>query len=156
MVVRLRTRGFSLVEVTLAIGIIAFAFVAIFGLLPAGLTSFRRAMDYSIGTQIVSRLTNEAIQTDYSELIKITPEAPMLRYFDDQGNEVKDDKDYLYSAEVSVVAPTELPNSITPATPSLATVTIKLANNPSHRVGPFASGSGVPFDTFTAMIAKNQ
>ena len=37
--------GFSLIEVTLAIGIIAFAFVALFGLLPTGMQTFRASVD---------------------------------------------------------------------------------------------------------------
>ena len=37
--------AFSLVEVTLAIGIIAFAFVALFGLLPTGMQTFRTSVD---------------------------------------------------------------------------------------------------------------
>lgn len=37
--------AFSLIEVTLSIGIIAFALIAIFGLIPVGLTSGREAID---------------------------------------------------------------------------------------------------------------
>ncbi|MEY2480538.1 MAG: hypothetical protein QOI04_1465 [Verrucomicrobiota bacterium] len=40
-----RQSGFSLVEVTLAIGIIGFALLAIFGLIPVGLKSSRDAVD---------------------------------------------------------------------------------------------------------------
>ena len=45
--------GFSLVEVSLAIGIIAFAFVALFSLMPTGLTTFRSAIDTSNETWIM-------------------------------------------------------------------------------------------------------
>lgn|GEM_PF-6307406 len=47
-----RRRGFTLIETAFAIGIVAFAFVALIGLLPAGLTNFREAMDPSVGAQI--------------------------------------------------------------------------------------------------------
>ena len=40
-----RTAAFSMVEVTLALGIVAFALLAIFGLLPVGLTASRNAAD---------------------------------------------------------------------------------------------------------------
>lgn len=40
-----RVTAFSLIEVTLAIGIIAFALVAIFALIPVGLNSSREAID---------------------------------------------------------------------------------------------------------------
>lgn len=146
-------RGFSLIEVVLCIGIVAFAFLAVFSMLPVGLTTFRQAIDNSLGSQIVQRLVGEAQQTDYPTLIT-TP--AYLRYFDEQGNEVTADKEYLYTAEISVTAPTTLPNTSTPPTGSLATVTIKLANNPGRNPSPFASTSKVPFTTYTAMIAKNQ
>lgn len=149
----MQTAAFSLVEVVLAIGIISFAFVAVFGLLPVGLHSFRQSIDNSLGSQIVQRLINEAQQTDYPALIATTSS---LRYFDDQGREVPALKDSIYTAEVSVVAPTTLPNTTSPPTESLATVIVKLANNPGHRAAPFAAGSKVPYSTFCALIAKNQ
>ena len=151
-----RRAGFSLVEVVLAIGIVSFAFVGMFGLLPAGLNTFRQAIDNSVGSQIVQRLVNEAQQTDFPELIKITTAAPSVRYFDDQGNEMTASGNYLYYAELSVLAPTALPGASTPATQSLATVTIRLANNPGHKASPFDPGSKVSYATYTALIAKNQ
>lgn len=96
--------GFSLVEVVLAVGVVAFAFVAILGLIPAGLTQFRQAIDTSVCAQIAQRVIMDAQQTDYDLLIDKTglpssvPDyytfrAPMVansefRYFDEQGNEV--------------------------------------------------------------------
>lgn len=148
-----RLRAFSLIEVVLCIGIIAFAFLAIFGMLPVGLATFRQAMDNTVGAQIIQRLVGEAQQTDFPALIA-TPTT--LRYFDDQGNELTADKDYIYTAEIAVVAPTRLPNTSTAPTTSLATVTIKLANNPGHLPSPFATTSKVRFTTHTALIAKNQ
>lgn len=148
-----RVRGFSLVEVVLAIGVVALAFIPIFSLLPAGLTTFRQAIDNSLGSQIVQRLVGDAQQTDYATLIAT---ATYQRYFDEQGNEVTSDKDYLYTAEISVNALTELPNASVPPTGSLTTVTIKLANNPSHKPSPFGPASRVPYTTYTALIAKNQ
>jgi len=146
-------RGFSLVEVILSIGVVSFAFLAMFGLMPAGLVIFRQAIDNSLGSQIVQRIVGEAQQTDYPTLIA---SGVAQRYFDDQGNEVASDKDYLYVAEVSVVAPTELLNASVPPSDSLATVTIKLANNPGHLSLPFASTSRIAFTVYTALIAKNQ
>jgi uncharacterized protein (TIGR02598 family) len=150
----LRKAGFSLVEVVLAIGVVAFAFVALFGLLPAGLSTFRQALDNSLGSQIVQRLVNEAQQTDFPTLIA-TPTGP-LRYFDDQGNEVGAIADSIYTAEVSVAPTTKLPDTRPDPTPSLATVTVKLANNPGRNPSPFAATSKIRYATYTALIAKNQ
>ena len=65
-----RDAAFTLIEVTPSIGIIAFAFLAIFGRIPSGLGVFRQAMDTSVGAQIGQHVLNDAAQTDFSELIK--------------------------------------------------------------------------------------
>ena len=146
--------AFSLIEVVLAIGIVSFAFVGMFALLPAGMTIFRQAIDNSIGSQIVQRIVNEAQQTDFPVL---TAAPVTTRYFDDQGNEVTAANNSLYTAEVSVLARTDVPapNEKSRPTDSLATVTIKLANNPGHNASPFAAGSKVPYGTYFAYIAKS-
>lgn len=85
--------GFSLVEVVLAIGVVAFAFVAIFSLLPVGMGVFRQAMDTSVSAQIVQRVVGDATETEFEQLIanpaKGNYYALPVRYFDDQGTEVK-------------------------------------------------------------------
>src|SRR5262249_8294149 len=109
---RRRTSGFSLVEIALAIGIIAFAFVALMSLMPAGLTTYRRALDISICTQIAQKIVTEAQQTDFDTLSDANNTIAKLpasgapghdysfrmhypgtsdvwvRYFDEQGSEI--------------------------------------------------------------------
>lgn len=96
--------AFSLIEVTLAIGIVAFAFIPILGMLPTGLGVFRNAMNVSVSAQIAQRLVSEAQQSDFDALVPYAGNslagvtlggsegkqffALPLRYFDDQGNEV--------------------------------------------------------------------
>lgn len=145
--------GFSLVELVLAIGIVSFAFVSLFALLPAGLTTFRKTMDTTIGSQIVHRIINEAQQTDYTTLIN-TP--TLDRYFDDQGNEVNSLDNSIYTVEVSITAPTPLPNTSTPDSTSLATVIVKFANNPAHKATPFDVAGPNSYSVYSAVIAKNQ
>lgn len=100
-------RAFNLIEVTIALGIIAFAFVGLFTLLPNGMQTFRHSMELSVCTQIAQRVINDAQQTDFSTLIdeKNLPaysdenaaltfraplvSAPAYRYFDDQGDEIR-------------------------------------------------------------------
>jgi uncharacterized protein (TIGR02598 family) len=60
--------GFSLIEVTLAIAIIAFAFVALIGLLPAGLGVFNQTMDASNAMRISSDLTSMLQATEFENL----------------------------------------------------------------------------------------
>ena len=64
------TAAFSLVEVTLAIGIIAFAFVALFSLLPIGLQRLRDSIDTASEAWIMQGL-NSMVQT--TEWEKIYP-----------------------------------------------------------------------------------
>ncbi len=45
------TQAFSLIEVTLALGIVSFALVAVLGLLPTGLNTQRQAVNQSFGVQ---------------------------------------------------------------------------------------------------------
>ena len=110
---RPRVQAFSLIEVVLAIGIVAFAFVALIGLLPAGLANFRKAMNTSVGSEIGQRVFGDLQQSDFDSLLSETvpslsskesanqaPQTPTAspgvgsvgflprRYFDDQGNEV--------------------------------------------------------------------
>lgn len=102
---RSRLGGFSLVEVVMAIGIIAFAFVALLGMLPTGLNTFRKAMDTSVSAQIAQKIAGELQETDYFTLLEqaknggsdlrnmtTNPDDQFgslpIRYFDDQGSEI--------------------------------------------------------------------
>lgn len=101
---RTSTSGFTLVEVALAIGIVAFAFVALLALLPAGQNAFRQSIDVAVCGQIAQRILNEAQMSDFQTLIDArhvgneatenftfrapTVSKPAFRYFDDQGREL--------------------------------------------------------------------
>lgn len=63
-----RASAFSLIEVTMAIGIVAFAFVSIMGMLPVALNAFNRSVDSTIETQIAQRLYANAQQVKFSEI----------------------------------------------------------------------------------------
>ena len=89
--------GFSLVEIALAVGIVAFAFVGLMGLLPVGLAHFRTAIDASVGSQIFQRVVTDLEQMEFDTLLALGDTAPESkgdffvlkpRYFDDQGAEV--------------------------------------------------------------------
>lgn len=158
--------GFSLVEVVLAIGVMAFAFVGIFSLLPAGLTNFRQAMDLSVGAQIAQRVIGDAQQTDFNVLVdeKNLPttanytfrapkvSAPALRYFDEQANEVvpknpaslssEEKAKIIYHVNVRVMPQTALPKTNTGGdAPHVATLTVQVANNPANKVIAISTAS---------------
>jgi uncharacterized protein (TIGR02598 family) len=100
--VGLRRAGFSLVEVTLAIGVVAFAFVALFALLPGGMTTFRRTIELGVCSQIAQQVISDLQQTEFARLVGSGTVVSnggqsfrwpamgdsRLRYFDEAGNEV--------------------------------------------------------------------
>lgn len=51
--------GFSLVEVTLALGVAAFCLLAVFGLLPIGLKTQQTAIEQTAATRIVSAVASD-------------------------------------------------------------------------------------------------
>jgi uncharacterized protein (TIGR02598 family) len=57
-----RAAGFSLVEVSLALGIAAFALIAIFGLLPVGLGSTQDSIQQSIATNFATAIVADLRQ----------------------------------------------------------------------------------------------
>ena len=76
------SRGFSLVEVALALGIVAFAFVSLFGLLPVGLGVFRTAIDVGNETWIMQGLNSMVQVTEWSKLDDLEKE---IFYYNEEG-----------------------------------------------------------------------
>lgn len=82
--------GFSLVEVTLSIGIIAVAFVALLGLLPVGMSTFRGSIDASNEMWIMQGFNSMVMTTDYARVKDLSFEQPKsdIYYFDEEGRRV--------------------------------------------------------------------
>lgn len=76
-----RLRAFSLIEVVISIGIVSFAMVALVGMLPVGLNTFRRAINTTVESQIVQGITSDLQLTDYTKL----PATAVVNYYDEQG-----------------------------------------------------------------------
>ena len=66
-----RRSGFSLVEVAIAISIFAIALVALLGLLPGGMTTFRKAMDTTVTAQIAQRIMHDFEQAEFNTVIDL-------------------------------------------------------------------------------------
>lgn len=153
----LTRRAFSLVEVTIAIGIVAFAFVALVGVLPVGLQTFRRAVDASVGAQITQRIINDIQQTDFDVLMDghTSPFLAAPRYFDDQGSEVTAPSAAVYHVKTWVKPSTDLPgNPSTASNGKLATVTIQIVNNPGNRAIATDSATGMWNDRTVCMVTS--
>ena len=135
-------------EVTLALGIMAFALLAVFGLLPVGMNTFRSAMNTSVGGQIAQRVINDAQQADFNQLITDSTGATItvsgtkaLRYFSEEGDEVipatpatltpAERQRILYWVNTRIVPVTGEPSSASPqSNANIATVTVQVMFNP--------------------------
>jgi len=164
---RKRQAAFSLVEIAMALGIVSFAFISVLGLLPVGLSTFRKAINASIGSQIVQKVINEAQQTDFNQLItdqsgqSIQPGSTGVkanRYFDEQGNELNTPAQSVYQVNTRITPSTVMPNNGGNA--YLATVTIQIVNNPGN-VNITSSAnlwcdSRFSISNYSAFVARNQ
>lgn len=107
----IRLQGFSLVEVVMALGIMSFALMGIVGLLPAGLSQFRQAVDVTTKAQISQELTSMVQRTEFSDLSEFGTEgSPKISYYDSEGAELDDAKKdtYAYMAKTYVANLTQL------------------------------------------------
>src|SRR5438552_3303207 len=85
------TSGFSLVELTLALGIAAFCLIAVFGLMPIGVQTNRNATSQTAATSILSsviadiRATPKTTSTSTQYGIALSTNSTTTLYFDGQG-----------------------------------------------------------------------
>jgi uncharacterized protein (TIGR02598 family) len=85
------TAAFSLVELTLAIGIAAFCLIAVFGLMPVGVQTNRNATSQTAATSILSnviadlRATPKAASTSTQYGIAFSANSTTTLFFDGQG-----------------------------------------------------------------------
>lgn len=154
--------GFSLIEVTLALGVVSFALVAVLGLIPVGMVAFRKAVDVSVGSQIVQQVVADFQQADFATLTQA--QAPAYRYFDDQGVEQTGGKG-LYQVNVVVDATAGVPGAAASTVPgNLARLIVEIVKNPANRtLVRGADGSiqadpthGITVARYPAFVAKSQ
>lgn len=78
--------GFSLPEVAMAIGIIAVAFVTLLSLLPAGLNTYRAAIDEANETWILQSMNSLVQTTDFARIPDLDyRQGKDIFYFDEEG-----------------------------------------------------------------------
>ena len=80
------SRGFSLVEVVLAIGMLSFSLVGLLGLMPMVLGSVRESMNLTTQTLIIQALASEAHTLNFSEVTNSAKfSSTFPRSYDDVG-----------------------------------------------------------------------
>ena len=154
--------GFSLVEVTLALGMVTFSLLSLVSLVPMGLTTFHKAVNTSVSSQIVQHVVTDFQQTDFSALSQQNP----VIYFDDQANELPSTSGVpsgaVYYVNVVVNTPTIVPGGTISS--NLASVIIEIVTNPGNRPLSYDANHyvlqdpthGIYASRYSAFIAKNQ
>jgi uncharacterized protein (TIGR02598 family) len=146
--------GFSLIEVTIALGIVSFALIALFGLLPTGLTTFRSSIDRSVASQIAQNIISEARQTEFSSLSTLATPAGSPKRFTEDGDETTDASKTIYVAKIEVETSVSLPAAPTPNT-SMAKIRVRVVNSPSGSEAAITSNStSSVVQDFSAFIPK--
>src|SRR5437867_6168360 len=83
------TAAFSLVEVTLALGVAAFCLIAVFGLIPVGVQTNRNATSQTAATNIMAAVVADLRATPKANITStefgITFGTNAMRYFDGTG-----------------------------------------------------------------------
>lgn len=121
-------RGFSLVEVTLAIGIISFALIAILATIPVGLSTISDAGQSSARAEIIRTIHSELKGTSYREVEEYFASSRFPAYFNSEGIEVPEE-----SAVFTVVGrakPEEADQRVRTATVYIGLHTTPLPSDP--------------------------
>jgi uncharacterized protein (TIGR02598 family) len=94
-------RGFSLVEVTMALGLIAVGLLTMMGLVPIGLNSMHDSQQSMVRAQIFQSVSSEAMLTSYTDLGNFISQGPY--YYDGQGQKqaAKDERTTRFVVELS-------------------------------------------------------
>jgi uncharacterized protein (TIGR02598 family) len=162
-----RPGGFSLVEVTIAMGIVATVMIALLALLPYGMDNVREAK----GTQVQARIANEIIgelqvadwgkEPNYAKLHEY--DQKVLRY-DGEGTMIEDTSEKnkgntIYKARIEVPVTKEvlLPGQGGQKDQGryLRRVTIKVAFAPNDKDIDFNTRKlPLPYKTYTSEIVK--
>lgn len=167
-VIQRKAAAFSLVEVVLAVGIMAVGVVTILGLLPHGMEMSRKTANEQAETRIVDQLIGELNATDWTTMSGLVSagNAGITRFFDDQGLEITGSAGSIqellnYVARVSFVDSAEaakgmpMPSKSGRAiNPNLRRVQIEVAPVPDPQFNFESPPPGIKVRTFTQLVAK--
>ncbi len=132
---RLRSGAFSLIEVVVAVGIVATVFVALMGMIPIGLDTMKDAGEITMRAQIAQKVIGELQLAEWRP-DKGSGDGGILgydgekRYYDEYGLRVENDLFGLYTALIEVnEEPVKIPSD-NEGNRFLKSVTVKVAYTP--------------------------
>ena len=142
-----RLEAFTLIEVTLAIGVVSFAILTMLGLNSVGLNTLRAARDSALEAQVVQAVGSEARLSDFSRLATLAG----TRYFDQEGRQVAAG---LASFAAVVSGPKALEtNAQTISTNHIQKLSVEFYRSPG---GNFQQGQGSPsFISMRSVLVAN-
>ena len=132
-------RAFTLIEVTMAVGVISVMIVSMLGVMTVGLTTIKDASDDTMHAQILARLASAAQQTPFNQIDGLATSGPLT--FDEAGRTTSEHQSSIYRAtlEVRNGAADSYPGAPTTASTSVKTVRIVVSTFPPGAKGPLSS-----------------
>ena len=122
--------GFSLIEVTIAIGIVGFAVLALLGTLGVGTRTLGSAVSYSMQAQITQNVMGSLKLSDFTMLTNASPDGwdGAKLYFDERGVSTTNSAMAIYTATVNIT-PSVTNLGVTNGTTNLARATLSIVKN---------------------------
>jgi prepilin-type N-terminal cleavage/methylation domain-containing protein len=181
-----RRRGFSLVEVVIALAVISSAFLVVFGLLGVGLNSFHQSKAITVSSEIAQQVYSQLESIQFANLVGTNDGLPSSRgatlanppapthhtyfysanggtlinsplYFDEQGKELNTPSGAVYWVNVDILYPTPLTStSTTVSNVDLATILVQVAYNPGAVMPAYDATTSAQWTGLTSTGATMQ
>lgn len=147
-----RKAAFSLVEVTLAIGIVSFVVVSILGTFSVGLATIHDAKNDMTHAQIVAQVSSTVLQTPFDQVDAYAGTSPF--YFDQTGKQLPSVTGALYSVKLVAVAggATTYPGASATLSSSAKTVQITVS---TVRPGTSTAMTNAPVTRSSLIVPKS-
>ena len=144
-------RGFSLIEVTIALAIVAIALIPLIALLPGGMNTMRKGYRAATEAEIVRLISSELTMSDWNKTNNLQDWEGTVRYYDRDGVRMDDEDFVAFTAKIHVENPSTLPGDTQP-NPYLRAVTIQITSVPAVVADRFTNPQ--KFNSYTNLIAK--
>ena len=92
--------GFSLVEVIVALGIVAFAFVGLLGIIPSGLGSFRQSVDQARALTALNMVASAARTSKFTVGTDDNADYAVPLFFSDSSTAVSSPTQYYVTQDI--------------------------------------------------------